>query len=349
MRTIKAASRSNNAHSSRISLPRASGSKPLHHGRSEEIHKNLKEKSAWYQAIRSPARGAGVKIPDDAGIETGTLQCCYETSFTTNAAGIGGVASKTLLPNMAATTRNVHFVSDTSTASTVVYDPAGADFPTNEALQSYTRAVRVVSAALYVEPEVSLAEARGELIVGFYPYGTMEGAHSPILSISDFQNAYGTAIIPLNSSTPMVTRWFPTSYQQQTYAAFTSPALTAIGINDAQCPPWDLWCITSGCAPGAAFRCRYVINYEFIPKENSIDILSANPSPCDAEEVELTEYWVASDEAVTPISTLEMSESPGAFIKEELPQDSGDTGFGMFYNVLQELLPVALEGLALVL
>jgi len=70
-------------------------------------------------------------------------------------------------------------------------------------------------------------------------------------------------------------------------------------------------------------------------------------SPTDTMEVELTERWVQDVPAVSPVTNTTMASSPGSEIVEETPQDGGMTGFGLFADVLTEVLPYALEMLAL--
>jgi len=321
-------------------------------GKTDKVHKNLKAKSPWYQAIRDPSQGAGIKIPDDVGFETGTLQCVLETSFASESvagppsASLGGIRVFALHPNKfgGALGENWQTVDSVGSTSTTVAWLAGSPFPTNAPLQAYSNGVRVVSAAVYVESEASLSNASGEMILGWLPYRV---SASPV--INDYRNMYGTSIMPLNVSKPMVVRWTPVSLNTQTYSAFYNPLWPTIGPEFNSCPNWELFCIVVGAPAGVTFRARVVVNYEFIPDENSIDILSANPSPSDETDVNLTEAWVAEESAVSAVTTDTMARAPGAAVEEATPQDGGETGFGMFTAVLEELVPYALEGLTMLL
>lgn len=323
-------------------IPRTAPSKPMQYLSSQDrIHGNLKKKSPWYQAIMNPAQGAGIKIPDDVGVETGTLQLSFESSFQTNANGIGGWRCFTPYPNAiggVGTAGENYNILDPATMLSLVWLP-GQPFPTNEVLRSYSRAVRITSYALYVQPEVSLAEAQGEMILTFDIFGFNQ---SP--TIDEFRNSFGAGIMPLNVCEPMKVIWTPASRNQNTYKSFFDTDFEAYGQDDNEVPTWHTQVLVQGCAPDQVFRVRCVVNYEFIPYANAIDILGANPSPMDATEVDLVESWVADTPATRPSTNVEISTAPGAGILSQTgPQDGGPTGFGMFFDILTEVLPEALE------
>lgn len=322
-------------------LPHSSIAKPLKAKGDQRpgIDRRLKKKAVWYNAIMDPAQGAGVKIPDDVAVETGTLQCVYETGFTTGALGLGGIRTVSLHPNVAGGGGyNIQTLQNISGPTTLAWNTA-TGLPSNSALQSYSTHSRVVSAGMYIESEASLSNASGEMVVGYEPYGYDS---TPLLV--DLKNLYGTSIMPLNVSKPMLTRWTPVSYDQQTYSAFYENSYGNIGSEDDRAPEWSLFCIVDGAPANVVFRVRLVVNYEFIPFKNSIDIVSANPSPVDETEINLTESWIAAESPVAPTTTEKISRSPGAGVKEAIgEQDGGPTGFGMFFNVLTELAPLALE------
>lgn len=331
-------------------LPKSAHASPLHvkpKGGKSTVDRNLKKKSAWYQSIQNPAQGSGVKIPDDVAVQTGTLQLCYEEVFVANSIGLGGFRTICLHPNQIPSGgpvgQNVQLMDPTSNAGSIDW-LAATGLPTNGPLYDYSQSVRVVSAAIYAQPEVSLAQAQGELVLGAEPwnFNTTQPA-------SAYRNAYMSSIMPLNSCTPMKVLWTPMSKDLQTYESFYPPGATAYGQGVGECPNWSLWCLVIGGEPNTSYRVRLVINYEFIPSENAIDIVSANPSPCDSTDVDLTEAWTAAEPPTKPTSNREMSQAPGASIAANLPQDGGESGFGMFTEVIKEVLPFAMEGLSMLL
>lgn len=333
--------RANTVNTKGPKLPRATMRRPLHINAEDKIHDNLKQKSKWYSSIIDPARGGGVKIPDDVAVQTGTLQLNLETAMTVNPQGLTGFRTATLYPNSApggdSNGSNYDFLTTGSGIETITWTNSNAGFPTTAALKAYSHAVRIVSAGLYVQSEVSLSNATGEMMMGAYMMG-MES--SP--EIDEYRNNYGAAIMPLNMTEPMVAIWTPISRGTQTYNSFYDPNLTTIGPTGI--PHWMLYCIVQGAVPGSVFRVRLIVNYEFVPFQNAIDIISANPSPIDQTEVDLVESWVSETPMTRQISDKEISESPGAQVLDEKgPQDGGETGFGMFFDVITELLPLALS------
>lgn len=334
-------------------IPRSGGARARHvsAGGSQKINSNLKRKSPWYQSILNPAQGAGIKIPDDVAIQTGTIQCVLEENFVTAGAdGIGGIRIFCLHPNEVVPSANGDGVNwqamDTALSSLVsVTWQEGSGFATNPVLAEFARDVRVVSAAIYCESEASLATSSGEMILGYTPYDYANNG----VPYSDYRNQYGSSIMPLNACKPMKVVWTPVSVDEQTYTSFYSPRAINVGPTEGEAPKWEMFVVVAGTPAGTAFRVRMVVNYEFIPYLNAIDIVSANPSPCDATEVDLTESWIAETQVTVPTSTKEMSSNPGAGIQASLPQDGGETGYGMFVDLLKELAPYALEGVAMLL
>ena len=104
-------------------------------------------------------------------------------------------------------------------------------------------------------------------------------------------------------------------------------------------PPWNLGFLTSGAHPGTVIRYTCVVNFEFIPKFNTLNVLGATPSPQDVTESELVENWVQEMPIAQPLSQKTAASSPDTVNPRH---EDDQTGFGMFYSVLQELIPVAL-------
>jgi len=319
-------------------------------GKQYKPHKdNLKSRSQWWKSIKDPLHGAACKIPDDVGVETGTLQCVQAVTFNaaTGADGgvYGGINFFSPYPGIDSENpqgKNYQFMNSAETGKEdVQWLPTTYPLKTNVPLNSYAQGVRIVSAALMVEPEASLASASGEMTLFLQPWA-YDASGVPLY---DYQNLYQTAIMPLNRSQPMQVAWFPVNFENSTYTAFY-PAQTSldIGTEDEAQRPWALGCIVTGCPTGTTFRCSLVVNYEFLPKENTIDILSAQPSRVDVVEQDLVESWIASEPKVVPLSSVKMNSSPLA-----VPEAPDPTGFGMFADVIKELAPYALEGLSLLL
>jgi hypothetical protein len=125
---------------------------------------------------------------------------------------------------------------------------------------------------------------------------------------------------------------------------FYSPASElwgpANGYDTNDVPMYEMGVIVNGSVQNATFLFTIVINYEFTPFQNSINILDAKPSPQDAQEVDLVENWTQEMDPVT-ITSNKIVATPPESSKVEEP--GHDTGFGMFFETVKELLPVALE------
>lgn len=330
-------------------LPISEESTALHfpENKADKVHDNLKKCSPWYQSIMDPMHGADCKIPDNCGEETGCLQLVQRVSQTI-AVSLVGLKSQTLhstelsppLPAPLGFTQ----ADSTSTPGNIVWATAQTAWDTNPALIAYAQSHRVVSAALYVQPECNLANCSGEIcmfqgpMVEVFPNGA---------TYDDYANHYGSVLFPLNSTKPMMVRWFPISRGAQTYDSFYAPNGQSIG-DGARTPRWTIGYLTNGVPIGVTLRSTFVINYEFLPLNNSINILSAAPSPTDATEVGLVENWIASEPAAKSVPTNVVTSPPSA-VNPSQEAAAGLDGFGMFTDVLRELVPIALEGITMLL
>jgi hypothetical protein len=206
-------------------------------------------------------------------------------------------------------------------------------------IQSITNMHRIVSAALYIQPEPSLATDQGEMTVWVSPFRDFS---SP--QYIDYANLYKSVIIPLNANKASCVRWFPIARQDWSYKTFcrtNGREATDDDISEKAYPFWQLGVATEGCAPGISIRVTMVINYEFIPTNNTLNVLGASPSPQDVTEVDLVENWVQDMPIGNAIPQSQAAKSPSNTPVEHGSNDAG-TGFGMFFNVVKELAPIAL-------
>lgn len=295
----------------------------------DQIQSRLKKKSPWYQSILDPLHGADCKIPDATGVETGTLQLVQRVPLTTNTGGVAGI--RILTPYaFTGPGYNTEQLKLTAAATSIDWDPLNTTtFETNAVLGSYARGHRVVSAAIYVQSEASLSDNSG-LFTGFVePFPT---ASTPSgLNVSVYQNNYKSALIPINNNKPIEVRWFPITMNDELYSMFY--------LVDANVPKWEMAVIITGAPAGVTFEATIVVNYEFLPEFNAINILDAKPSPMDAMENDLVENWVQDMEPAVITSTAKVSSSPSTV---QPSHDDDQTGFGMFFNVITELAPLAL-------
>lgn len=324
------------------------------------IHNRLKKKSPWYQSIMDPLHGADAKIPDETGVETGTLQLVERMTVHTNDNGIGGMRILTPYINSAKNVvaqvvagSNVQYINPSGTDTETSLDwgstnAAGGTFTSGTAIpfeaitgiQQITNQHRIVSACLMVQPEVSLSTNQGEYCLFLNDFAVEESS-----DYGDYLNNYKSVAIPISSAQNSgIVRWFPVARQDWNFKAFLRTDGIQLDYDDdtatSDCPYWVLGVLFSG-APAGRFRCTVVVNYEFIPKDNVLNVLDTSPSPQDSMETDLVERWVQDAPLAAPIPTRVASSSQSSVEPSPGTNDSG-TGFGMFFNVISELAPLAL-------
>ena len=327
------------------------------------MNNRLKKKSPWFTSIQDPLHGADCKIPDETGVETGTCQVVQRYTTESNANGVCGLRVICPYVNSVKMTAaqlldgaNIQTVDPAASALTIAWgsgNVVGGAWTVNVAtpfdgiseLQSITNAHRVVSAALYVQPEASLSNNAGELCLFARAFS---GDFSP--SYTDYTNYYKSVIMTMSalSQSAGVARWYPIMREDVSFKAFFSTIATDLHNSvqtDEDIPPWQLGCIVVG-EPDVTYRFTIVVNYEFVPTFNTLNVVDAAPSPQDATEVDLVETWVQEMPIAQPVSSNVVASSPDTVSPAHGENDDG-TGFGMFYNVVKEIAPFALSMLSL--
>lgn len=326
---------------------------------SQLIQKRLQKQSPWYQSIVDPMHGADAKIPDETGVDTGVVQIVHRQTFETRSNGTGGLKLLTPYINQAGEpnystlySRNIQYFNPAVLDDSFTWGAhkqadetwqAGLARPLegSQDLLAITDQHRIVSCAIYVQPECSLANNQGELCLFMDPWSQTT---SP--NYSDYVNSYKSVVIPLNSNKPSLVRWWPEDRSFLGFKGFYSTdgrtPLDGTAEIDGY-PLWGLGIIAFGCdtEKPVTIRCTIVVNYEFIPKYNTLNVLAASPSPQDMTEVELVGNWTQDLPSGTIVSQKVASSSPSVVEPVHGENDSG-TGFGMFFNVVKELAPLAL-------
>jgi len=346
------------------SLPSAPATKglmvkrPKGKNKEVDIHKRLKKKSPWYSSIIDPLHGADAKIPDETGVETGTLQLVERATVTTNSSGIAGARILTPYinnvkhaPAQVTAGSNVQYLSKDSTEVALQWGAnngtAGAwlaeaalPFEAIGGIQTITNQHRIVSACMIVQPEASLATNDGEYCL-FQNAFNMES--SPLYN--SYVNNYKSVVIPTSSNNPCAAvKWFPVTVQDWSFKSFIRTDALDLTYDDddaAVAPFWGLGMIYSCSEADVRIRITFVVNYEFIPKDNVMNVLDTSPSPQDAMEVDLVEQWVQDTPVAAPMPQRLAASSPSS-VEPAHGENDQDTGFGMFFNVLSELAPLAL-------
>jgi hypothetical protein len=308
-----------------------------------DIHTRLKKKSAWFQSIADPLTGAGTKIPDMNGIETGTIQTVQKISVACNANGVAGLKFDTPYPNSEGAASASANYSTTQAASVPNNLNWLGSLPLDVAdtLKANARGVRVVSAAIVAQSELSTLSDQGEMCAFFVPWGPV-----PVTgNYDDLVKNFGSSTQPLNKHKAMKASWFPTNFADAqgfvyNYDTFFSP-------NDGVGDPSPLWtfglCCTGMVASAGNIVFTLIVNYEFIPVLNVIEIVSSAPSPQDEMDESMVMGWVQELPITGTVSDRSIDRAP-APITDKVPETE-TYGFGMFYEILKEIVPLALSAL----
>lgn len=317
----------------------------------DKIQERLKRKSPWFDSLINPVSGATVKIPDAIGVATGTYQFYQEVSVAANANGVAGLRVLTPYLNQIVDTGGGvgSNYQTTTTASAITpnlewgYPGAAAGggfagFAGNQALAPNIRGARIVSAIVMAFSETTSLTDKGEITGFSCPFGAFTAAdYNTVLA------AYGSSSVAINMKKAMSSLWYPVSVRNQTsgtidYKDFIDPIATTFysAANPNGIPIWSFGVIGIGLDTTSVLKFKICINYEFIPRQNLIDIVSASPSPVDLQEEELVIGWTDDLPKSGTLSAKRATEAPSISSVE----DNG-SGFGMFFDVLEELVPYA--------
>jgi len=322
-----------------LSLAKAGG------GYASQIQSRLRNKSPWYTSIQDPLHGADCKIPDATGEETGVLQIVQRISVAGNDSGVAGMRVLTPYINSLVTTDgngiNYQFINTASTAIGITWGNGtidgynhGYQFTGADDLKAISNAHRVVSACMIVEHEASAMENQGEITMWCSPFSD---TNSPLYNT--YLNLYSSVTVPLNINKPATIRWFPLSRETMGINSFDPRIVSYCDFLDTSTEDpvfWEFGFLADGLATGVNFKVTIVVNYEFLPLFNTLNVLSVSPSPIDEEEESLVTGWVETMPAASIMSESRANSSPGTVS----PQHGDEpTGFGMIANVVKEIIP----------
>jgi len=320
--------------------------------RGEAIQRRLKKSSPWFSSISDPLHGADCKIPDETGVETGTLQIVHRGSIGAPSDLSKHAGVRVLSPYInrceGATPGSAGGVNIqvTDTVGNIAWGNGtysgyseGFEFEGAGEFRTISNQHRIVSMGMYIQPEAALAFNGGEITLFCQPFAAED---SP--NYVDYMNLYKSVTIPLNINKAAKVIWFPTSRQDWSFKSFIRTSGTVMSYDDdaaTSVPFWNLGFLTQGISDSQTLRYTIVVNYEFIPKFNTLNVLGATPSPQDVTEVDLVESWVQDLPVGTIVPQKTAASSPSTVEPAHSENDEG-TGFGMFFNVIKELAPLAL-------
>jgi len=308
------------------------------------IQDRLKKRSPWYQSLHDPLHGADCKIPDETGVETGTIQFVQRLHVEANADGVCGAGVICPWPNSGldggdGSSRNLFRIDADATTSSMTFDTF--ELSGIQDLIAVARGVRVVSASVMAISESSSLQNAGEMLAFSIPFEARPPVAPSADSYDDYLNQYKSTIQPVNANHPMISRYYPVSIDLWSFKSFFDPTRHIISNEEADHNPvWQFGVLMSGCQAGTPFSVTICINYEFIPEFNSVNLLDVSPSPQDAQEVDLVENWVQDMDVNSTIPLRTYSAAPKTV---EPSHDDEVSGMGMFFEVLKEAVPLVLS------
>jgi hypothetical protein len=313
----------------------------------DQIQNNLKHKSPWYNAIVDPLRGADVKIPDETGIATSTVQLVQKVTVPTNANGISGL--RIIYPyvnniNGVGASGNFQITDPTASEALLTFESvagvadASTGFTGSEEIYNIARYTRICSMEVSAMPVMASLEDSGEMNTYLSPFNHLGG--SPGFPLTRIQEHYGSALIPINSKKAAFARWIPVAIGDRSFKMFQP----VYGTSDT--PYWELGIVCSGCTTGRDVVFQIVVNYEFIPRYNTVNLVSSAPSPQDSTEEGLVQNWVQDDSPSGSVPISEVTKAPTLGLDR---QETGmGSGLGMIADVVKEIGPL-LAGVASVI
>lgn len=335
------------------------------------IQGRLKKKSPWFSSIMEPIKGGGVKIPDPVGTDTGTFQHVENVSVAVGTNGICGLRiispyiNNYIYGAADGDGSNYQVTHTEATIGDLTWSATQAAIPPGRGAQPFARVPammkstaqshRVVSASILAQPEVSTLSDAGEMCAFVKPYDCNDSN----VPYSTLQSQWDSALLPVNSHKPLMARWYPVKSDYELFNTLESTVQyepPVIGYDDFIDPdvhhdgdpiadqgviPWEIGVVCSGMTGGiGVVRFQIVVNYEFIPKTQNT-MIDAQPSPIDPTEEQLVCSWV-SDCPVTGVVSQKVASS--AQEASTVAERSEPSGFGMIYNVVEEMMPLIQMG-----
>jgi len=320
------------------------------------MQSRLKKKSPWFDSIMDPVAGGGVKIPDPIGTNTGTYQHVENVSVPVNANGVAGLRIITPYINSYLNGNedgsNYQTTIPASTTGSLVWGARSIatnafsflDIPA--IMKANSSQHRVVSCAVIAHPEVSTLADAGEICAFVTPFR----ANDNTVSYAELQYQWDSTLLPVNVHKPAIARWYPLESQikdfngqtevpdteedgNTSYRDFIDPNRVAHGVI-----PWEVGVCCAGMTPSQGIvRFQICVNYEFIPI-SSTAMVTTEASPIDPMEEQLVSNWVSEVPVTSVISQNQASKAP---TPSSVPEEQ--TGFGMFADVVKEIIPFAVK------
>lgn len=338
-----------------------------------DIQERLKKKSPWFASILNPLANGGVKIPDPVGTDTGTYQHVENVTVPVNHFGVSGLRVVSPYINTSEVTNfpyngaNYQITNDNAApnGSSILNLQWGDGLSPNncipfaripEMMKSVAQSHRVVSAWVVAQPEISTLGDAGEMCAFVTPFD----CNLASVAYTKYQAQWDSSLMPINQHKPLKACHYPLSSQFElfngqeplvnttdtpqtiSYQDFIDP--NNDGVAAPGCIPWEFGVVCTGMTPSVGVvRFQIAVNYEFIPKTTT-GMIAVSEDVADITQSNLVNSWVSDCPVTGVIPQSEASKPPSACSIPEEP-----SGFGMMFNVIEEMLPLIGKGAAMFL
>lgn len=304
--------------------------------------------SDYYKTLDQPFKINGVKIPDETTFPSSTFTISYK--FTQTAIAVGAPGSGNFLGLMIDGYQGGGMVRYASAHNGVatVWTPlsAGAD-PNRGPLPNWAdvigvyQEVRVVSAGLSVKPSMSSLSDQGTMYAISIPAKDRSfDAGTIYQSATSFGKGFTSVTCPVKDGGACVC-YRPTDPRNFIYAD-PNEVLPGGNINYLGGAVFAV----IGCASAATFDFRIDVNYEGIPRYNTINLVSPTPSDRDSVEMDSAINAINKKPSVeTGASALNVATTDSRPEMEHSTHLQKKKGGGFFKNVLGTLGGLAKQAL----
>jgi hypothetical protein len=258
----------------------------------------------YYQTLDKPNEYMGVRIPDDCTIKTSTFTIVKRFAVTVTSSGVAacligqGQATSSdsyesyLVPNPAVSSIGVtvpnsyvlgftnHTAATSAALFSVATDASGSPQLSlaqwnagSDSVPDLVGQARLVSGSLSARSTVSKMNNSGIFTAAFLPKGFVHANPSYVLSTLTADlvaELPGSFQMPVSEEKGFEIKYRPIDSTCVTYCDLgLDPSTLAVTIQDLYNPGAFLWCVT-GAEAGSVIQCSLTLNYEGIPRANTL-------------------------------------------------------------------------------
>jgi hypothetical protein len=247
----------------------------------------------YYRTLVDPFECYGEKIPDQSTDYTSPFSVVFRLTLAAFVAGPGsleyysGFALNSLRPDDCL--YSISYNSITGAVTYAPYDaggPAPGDLPKFKSLVELYQSCRLVSAGVGIASSASSLNDQGAITAvpipakGSYPGDSTSpynmSGDPDYATISKLQSAVKSFKAPVKEG-PVTMRYCPMGSAGQTYTQYPGTTVTAVNL------PWygGFVFLCTGLAQTSTFELTIRLNYEGIPRSNSVDLVNPKISKMD--------------------------------------------------------------------